>query len=377
MRILPVRPLSKTVITLLTLASLGALLALSLSGCDTLTVNEEQSAKQTELRETELELNVQQTIRALKSDQSNAGTLEAQQATLNAQSLQASQQAAGLETTPEAPAPNEITQPVGQETVQSQDATRAAEAPSSTPAPPSDDELAERMESAKILLYEDMVNDTATNRYVKDTLDSMGLTYKDDGSAQGWLSSDMAAGGWDLVILATEFKKKSPGGEFYQYALEALEQGASVILETWYLDQSYTSSAAPLLSLCGVNFQADQEKIPPARQIFFPIAGDHPVLNEPNSGLSFTNSTSFWWDSNNVITYDTGDLVELAPGSDAQIVLGTDATKTSSHGTLTVCMDGRLTLQTFSSHSINFDDMKLAWENYIRNALKARFTSAP
>ena len=70
------------------------------------------------------------------------------------------------------------------------------------------------MKTANILLYEDMTTRLDTIRYVKPVLDKMGLKYKDDGAAGGWLKDDVAKGPgegkpWDLVIIAAEDKERS------------------------------------------------------------------------------------------------------------------------------------------------------------------------
>jgi hypothetical protein len=108
----------------------------------------------------------------------------------------------------------------------------------------------------------------------------------------------------------------------------------------------------------------------------FPLDASHPILNEPNSGLSFTDVTSFWWDPNGRIAYDIGDLMENSMTGDARLLVGTQASEKTSHGTLTVCMNGQLILQTFSSHQLTFEAMKPVWENYIYNALKVRLSGA-
>ena len=139
-----------------------------------------------------------------------------------------------------------------QETIQAQQPTAQVEpAASATPEviqPSPTIDLKSQMKSANILLYEDMVAYTDTNRYVKDTLDRMGLTYKDDGNAQGWFKTDILGGApdgrpWDLVIVASE-AKSGVQGEFFEYIMDVLDQGTSVILEAWYLDQVAGGSAS-------------------------------------------------------------------------------------------------------------------------------------
>jgi len=242
------------------------------------------------------------------------------------------------------------------------------------------DELIARMQSARILLYEDMVQNRDTQRFIRDTLERMGLPYKDVGDAKGSLKNELLSGnvngaGWDLIIIAAESK---PGisGEFFEYVKSALDQGASVILEIFYLDQVASGTASTILSQCGVEFQSDWRKVPPSRMVLSPLDLDHPILNAPNARLSFTNVTSYWWDPTGKVVYDIGDLMRKTPNSNASLILGTRATDKDSHATLMVCMDGRLILQTFSSHQFTFDVMSPLWENYIFNALRSRFKNA-
>ena len=245
-----------------------------------------------------------------------------------------------------------------------------------TPEPPSGPDFETWSKSANILLYEDMISDTSVPRYVKGALDSMGLPYKDDGSAQGWLKEDLlrgppGGGVWDLVIVAAE-AKTSVQGEFFEYVNSALDQGASVILEAWYLDQTFNGTASVLLDRCGVEYQNNWIKVPPQAQVMWPTGSDHPILRVPNA-LSFTKVTNHWWDESGEKVYDIGDRIQLAPGSDAELLVGTHQGLKNTHGTVAVCIDERLILQTFSSHQLQLEPMLQVWENYILHALGKRF----
>ena len=130
-------------------------------------------------------------------------------------------------------------------------------------------------------------------------------------------------------------------------------------------------TASTLLSKCGIEFEKNWKDVPPSREIMFPLDASHPILQEPNGGLRFTASTEYW-----AYTYDIGDWMKLTGRGDATLLVGTIATEKSTHGTVTVCMEDRLIIQTFSSHQLTFDTMEPVWENYIYNALRARFTGA-
>ena len=228
----------------------------------------------------------------------------------------------------------------------------------------------ERMQSAKILLFEDMSGVQRVFQYVQETLEDMGVPFKDDGSARGWLKDDMlygAEGGepWDLIILANE-QRAGISGEFFNYLENNMAQGTSVILEAWHLDSISEGAIKPLLSRCGVeisNYIGTTHS--DIDLVLWPVAS-HTLLTEPNA-LSFKRPVQFHnWS-------DLGDYTELTGEGDAQILLGRKNDTPNRFGVLTVCLGGQLIMQTFSSHSYEREVMKEAWENYIRYALKVRF----
>jgi hypothetical protein len=232
-----------------------------------------------------------------------------------------------------------------------------------------------QMKSADILLYEDIVFHPETIRYVKKTLDRMGLPYTDVGSAVGRFKSQLLSAGpkgegWDLVIIAAE-AKSLVSGEFFEYVNKALDKGTSVILEVWYFDQTMGANGAALLARCGVEFQKDWAFMPPERMVMFTLDETHPILIEPNDQLTFTKVTDFW-----AYDWDVGDLMRKSiSGGDAKMLVGTMGTEKTNHATVMVCVDDQLILQTFSSHNLTFDVMTRLWENYIYHGLKTRFAN--
>lgn len=336
------------------------LIILLLGGCDLFTSTEQNS-----ILETQLEINVQQTLRAEEAEKlsrSAEETLQAQNATLTAR--------ANLPTQP--PSVDFAAQTANAQLVTqaAEQTSRAVEA-AVTPQPPQED-FQTWMQSAKIVVYEDITNDTTEYRYVEKTLQSMGLTFKWDGSAKGWFKNDLLGGGpWDLVILAVEARGEV-SGEYFDYINEALNQGSSVIIEAWHLDEISRGSVSTILSRCGVGVS---DYVPQTGTTFdvvvWPLVGatGHPILTEPNSGLSFTKARNKWIPSG-----DLGDLLHLTGSGDAQLLMGTDATETNQKGVLAVCLGGQLVLQTFSSHSFPFEVMQPLWENMITFALKQRFS---
>ncbi len=351
--------------------SLAALLALSLTGCNLLSQNSES------LQKTETALSKQQTRLAQSIEENLQATIDAQQATIDAASIPQIPPTA----TPDLAA-TQVAQAV-QETMAAQQSggnqpllPTEGPAPTQPGAPPTPSSGGEtdfntRMKSASILLFEDIVHEPAFTRYVKKTLDMMGLNYKDDGSAVGWLKSDLLGGApngqpWDLVILAVE-SRTTVQGEFFEYLGDVLNQGTAVILEAWHLDAISRGAVSPILARCGVQVYPYFPKTGQLTDIIVWPLTIHPILSEPNSGMRYTKVLTTWMPSG-----DLGSLMALTGSGDAQFLLGVKAEDKNRDGTLAVCLGGQLILQTFSSHSFNQDTMMLLWQNYIVNALKYR-----
>lgn len=325
------------------------------------------------LNQTQVALSVEQTLTAKEGSGANA-TIAVQQATIQAQAALATAQA-------QQPPPQQPTLPAVQP------APVQPQQPPQQPAPvqpqqpqqpqqPVAGNFNEQMKTAQILLYEDMVSDPSEYRYVKKTLDAMDLRYKDDGNAQGWLKSDLLGNSpsgkpWDLVIVAAE-ARSDVTGEYFDYIDKVLDKGTPVILESWILDSVSQGKVSPILAKCGVQVYPYFAKTFSVNDVvMWPIAStnQHPIMNDPNGGLKFTRARDKW-----LPTLDLGSQMALTGRGDAIFLLGTDATSDFKDGTLAVCMKGQFILQTFSSHSFEWDTMYPVWENYITNALKYRFS---
>ncbi len=362
----------------LVLVSVLGLAISPLTGC-ALQPGSDQAVKETQVKETELELHVQQTLNAQQQiDQDVAGTLQARAVQLTPPAIPTSLatppgQAPTFDQTQAAAAQLATLAAITQAAQQNPSATRA---PTGTPSVPDVEAFDAQLKSSKILLYEDMVSMPDTNRYVKDTLKGIGLPFVDTGNAVGLFKEQLQSGGpggqgWDLVILAAE-AKSGVSGDSFDYVNQALDKGSSVVMEVWYLDRFYNGSASSLLQRCGIQYQGNWVKVPTAKRVLFPLAPADPVLSQPNTSLSFTKVTDYWWDSSGKKSYDIGDIMRLAPSGDARLLVGTVAGDGLSHAMLTVCLGGRLTLQTFSSHIYDYTYMQQLWENYIYNALKVK-----
>jgi len=333
------------------------------------------------LVQTQVALNVQTTLLAQQAEQSPQLT----QANQSAQPVESDQQSAEDAKATLAALEAQMTLAAQQAAAQAQAAaqthtpTTTTQPPAPTQAPPptptqsgvNDVDFDTWMRSASILLYEDMAGDFSVYRFIKPALDGMSLQYVNVKDALGHYKTQLLSGGpggqgWDLIISGKELRT-SVQGEFYVYLNDALNLGSSVIIEEWDMDSIASGKISTILGRCGVKFHADWIDEPLDKQLLFPINGTHPVHHFPNEGISLTNPSGYW------MWTDLGDLMKLRPGSDAQLLWGARSNVTDSYATAVSCLDGRLIIQTYSSHSYGQDRIVLMWQNYIYNTLKARY----
>ncbi len=240
--------------------------------------------------------------------------------------------------------------------------TQAATQPMGTPWPT----FEEWVQTSRILLYEDMAGDFSITRYVQEALRSLGYPYIDVQDALGRFKAELLSGrSWDLIISAKELRS-ALSGEFYVYLNDALTSGSSVIIEEWQLDSIWRGKISTILNRCGVEFQSDWFDRPINEQVLWPVGGASPVLSTPFEGVRLSNPTGYW-------TGDLGDLMRLAPGSDAVPLWSSGTNTPNSYLVAVSCLDNRLIIQTYSTHDYGKDRVVRMWENYIYNALQARY----
>lgn len=236
----------------------------------------------------------------------------------------------------------------------------------STPVPPAQSGLTpepdfeKRMKSAKILVYEDTLG---IGLWIKDALDGLGLKYTHVGDRSGDFMSYLNSGTeWDLIIVGAEAKSKVQG-EFWDVIVERITRDKSALIaEVWYLDRLGQGRIKSLLTGCGVRFQRDW---PLAESIYW-LQSDHPVFSEPNNAVALIHYRTYW-------RTQAGDLIKLAPGSEATLLAGIFQKQKSDYGVLATCYDGRVILQTFSNHDYRYNEIIPLWQNYIYYTLKNRF----
>jgi hypothetical protein len=302
-------------------------------------------------------LAVQVTIAAMEKEQSTSADDDNAQQTQVAQAVQATLNAAQppAEPTAEPPPEEEIVEP-----------EPIAE-------PDNEQDLADFetwMKTAAILLYEDMAGVYTTTRFVQEALESLGLDYVDLKDAVGHFKEQLLSGGpggegWDLIISAKEARGLVKG-EIYEYINDNYNNGSSVIIEEWQLDSIVVGKVALLLNRCDVEWQDDWYWDPIQNQLLWPVDGTLAIHHQPNEGIALTNPSQYWGT-------ELGDFLRLAPGSKADVLWVARANVKDTFITAVSCDENRLIFQTYATHSYGKDRIVRMWENYIYNALLARY----
>lgn len=251
-------------------------------------------------------------------------------------------------------------------------AAPAASQPTATTAPTSNmPDFDTWMKDASVLLFEDMASNYAVYRYVPIALSGMGLDYVDEGDALGrfkdqLLSNGPRGQGWDLIIASKENRDELQG-EFYEYLNDAITNGSSVILEEWDMDRLGNGKLALLTGRCGVDFDRNWSSNNIEDTVIYAVNGEHRAHHMPNEGLSLTKVTGFW------LGWDLGDRMRLAPGGDATPLWSLYGKSNGIDIVAVTCIDDRLIIQTYGTHSYSQDRIVPVWQNYIYSTLRARY----
>jgi hypothetical protein len=225
------------------------------------------------------------------------------------------------------------------------------------------------LSTAKVLIYEDVAG-TSLPPWVKQAADGLGLrNYTHVGDDIGkFLQLATGTTSYDLIVVAAELKTQFKG-ELFDAVIAQMGRGASVVVETWYLDKIINGKVRPLMDTCGVDFYQNWVRNPGFDKndyALFWIEPTSPVFNKPNA-VEPLFRINFYWSG------DVGDLMQLTGNSTAhQLAAPQSPYYTRDHGVLYSCINGRMILQTFSTHDYANTDMIHLWQNYMYNALQAR-----
>jgi hypothetical protein len=256
--------------------------------------------------------------------------------------------------------------------------TQEPPAPAATAQPPTAEptqDVMTRMKSANILVFEDIQGYPALNTRISMALTGLGLTsgkvVKVGDAVGNFMKNLNSSMQWDLIIVGAE-ARNGVRGEFWDVISEQVNRNVALIAEIWYLDEIANGRISSLMSRCGVYFQRDWTRAKGYNiynySIFW-LDQFNPVFSDPNVVEPLLGPTIYW-------TQDAGDIIGVTTGSKATLLAGTNQNNKTSGGVLASCMDGRMILQTFSTHDYKQSATVALWQNFIVNTLKAHYAVA-
>lgn len=224
------------------------------------------------------------------------------------------------------------------------------------------------IKASNILIYEDVVGDPTLVPIVGNVVDAMNFSggkVINTGDAMGRFREHAnSAVKWDLMIVAAE-ARSGFSGELFEVMYDHINNGGAVIIEIWYLDRVVQGKISPILNDCGVTLFRDWQRnysYDPYDYSIYWLDQSHPLISTPNIAQAPSYPYPVWFG-------DAGDLLELSSGGDAVLVGGLHANRSSDYGVLASCLEGRMVIQTFSTHDYKLEIVQALWENYIINTL--------
>ena len=232
-----------------------------------------------------------------------------------------------------------------------------------------------KIRSANILVYEDVRGYPALLPRVQQAIKSMdfsGGQIVQVGDAVGDFMTQLnSPTKWDLIIVAAEVRS-GVRGEFWDLILKQAQKKVGLAIEVWYVDKDYYDKLNYLLDECGVTLQKNWTRpvnFQPLNYSIYWLQQDSPLFTIYKTVPPLVTPNIYW-------ATDAGDLMKISGTGDAVLLAGTQPNETSSYGVLTSCMQGRMILQTFSTHDYQETKTVALWENYIMYTLTNHFKTA-
>jgi hypothetical protein len=244
--------------------------------------------------------------------------------------------------------------------------------------PPTQDtgqDIQARIKAANILVYEDIRGYPALLPRVQQAIKSMDFSGGQVvmvGDAVGDFMTQLnSPTRWDLIIVASEVRT-GVRGEFWDLILKQAQKKVGLAIEVWYVDKDYYDKLNFLLEECGVTLQKNWTRpvnFQPLNYSIYWLQQDNPLFTIYKTVPPLVTPNIYW-------AGDAGDLMKVSGTGDAQLLAGIQPSEASSYGVLTSCMQGRMILQTFSSHDYQETKTVALWENYIVYTLTNHFNTA-
>lgn len=258
----------------------------------------------------------------------------------------------------EIPLPTETLTPVPTQTPDAAELTRQFEA---------------RILSANVLVYDEPDAQGRLVPRLGKALEGMRFSGGNIANTNNYLGNFdrlLRNGGWDLVIMAVESRDRTELGNLgvLDGIMNHVNSGGALIVETWNLDEDQSALGQFMLSICNAHVEKDWHHATGHYIDFYipALSPASPVFNKPNSVTMPLQPSIFW-------PGDAGDLIRINPNGQNRILAGLLSDDPNNYGLLTSCLDGRVILQTFSTHDYPLYDTVRLWQNMMYYTLSNKF----
>ena len=228
------------------------------------------------------------------------------------------------------------------------------------------------IKSANILVFEDIRGYPALLPLVHQAIIGMNFSggkIIEVGDAVGNFMTELnSPTKWDLIIVAAE-ARSGVKGEFWDLILQQAKNNVALAIEVWYIDKDYFDKLNYLMDECGITLQKNWSRpstYQPLDYSIYWLQPQHPLFSIYKTVGPLVTPVIYW-------PGDAGDLIKLTSGSNAELLAGTQPNEKSTYGTLATCMNGRMVMQTFSTHDYQPDKTVALWQNYIYYTLMNHF----
>lgn len=254
--------------------------------------------------------------------------------------------------------------------------------PTETPTPiptqtPDTAELTRQFEarilSANVLVYDEPDAQGRLVPRLSKALDGMRFSGGNVVNTNNYLGNFdrlLRNGGWDLVVMAVENRDRTELGSLgvLDGIMNHVNSGGALIVETWNLDEDQSALGQFMLDICGAHVEKDWHHATGNYLDYYipALMSGSPVFSTPNTVAMPLQPSIFW-------PGDAGDLIRIDPNGHNHILAGLLSNDPNNYGLLTSCQDGRMILQTFSTHDYSLYDTVRLWQNMIHYTLSNKF----
>ena len=156
----------------------------------------------------------------------------------------------------------------------------------------------------------------------------------------------------------------------YKQVVRHVENGGALIIEAWNLDEDSSDLTSYIEDKCAIRVEKtwvrDNNSSNMADFALYSLNQGLPLFDKPFK-INLPMMPTIFWNS------DVGDLISKNAGSRVLFATGLTSHDPTRYGLLTSCNEGRLLLQTFSTHDYRLFETTELWANNIYFVLSNHF----